>query len=147
VSSWDALSFAEQTVIRAALAGLPMAGLVQAYGWTMRWGGVIILLFVFYHLAHLTLGMHVAPQTFVENDPYHNVVAGFQVWWVAAIYIIANLALGLHLYHGVWSMFQTVGVNRRKYNRFFRGLALVSAVLIAVGGCVVPVAVLTGIVS
>jgi len=114
---------------------------------TMRWGGVIILLFIIYHLLHLTVGAHVTPQTFVENDPYHNVVAGFQVWWVAAIYIIANLALGLHLYHGVWSMFQTLGVNRRKYNRFFRGLALVSAVLIAGGGCVVPLAVLTGIVS
>ncbi|HKB80952.1 MAG TPA: succinate dehydrogenase cytochrome b subunit, partial [Thermoanaerobaculia bacterium] len=61
---------------------------------TMRWGGVIIVLFVIYHLLHLTTGtLH---PDFVENDPYHNVVSGFQVWWVSAVYIIANLALGLH---------------------------------------------------
>src|SRR5262249_26832193 len=70
---------------------------------TMRWGGVIILLFVIYHLLHLTTGtLH---RDFVLNDPYHNVVSGFQVWWVSAVYIVANLALGLHLYHGLWSMF------------------------------------------
>ena len=62
-------------------------------------------------------------------------------------YLLAMIALGFHLYHGVWSMFQTLGVNRRKYNRFFRGLALVSAVLIAGGGTIVPLAVFTGIVS
>ena len=84
---------------------------------------------------------------FVEGDVYGNVVSGFSHWYVTLFYLLAMLALGFHLYHGVWSMFQTLGVNRRKYNRFFRGLALVSAVLIAVGGCVVPVAVLTGIIS
>jgi len=73
----------------------------------MRWGGVIIILFVIYHLLHLTFGT-VHPN-FIENDPYHNVVAGFQVWWVSAFYILANLALGLHLYHGLWSMFNSLG--------------------------------------
>src|SRR5712691_710462 len=90
---------------------------------TMRWGGVIILLFIFYHLAHLTFGGHVAPMQFIKDDPYHNVVAGFQVWWVSAIYIIANLALGLHLYHGLWSMFNSVGVNHPKFNPWRRHFA------------------------
>ena len=113
---------------------------------TMRWGGVIILLFVIYHLLHLTVGAHVAPQTFVENDPYHNVVAGFQIWWVAAVYIIANLALGLHLYHGVWSMFNSVGFNHPQFNSWKRNFATVFAVLITVANVSFPIAVLTGFV-
>src|SRR5258708_26305326 len=64
---------------------------------TMRWGGVIILLFIIYHLLHLTFGT-VHPD-FVPDDPYHNVVRGFQVWWVSAFYIVSNLRLGLLLYH------------------------------------------------
>jgi len=113
---------------------------------TMRWGGVIILLFIVYHLLHLTVGAHVTPQTFVENDPYHNVVAGFQVWWVAAIYIIANLALGLHLYHGVWSMFNSVGINHPKFNPWRRSFATTFALLITVGNISFPVSVLLGLV-
>src|SRR4030095_14609641 len=87
---------------------------------TMRWGGVIILLFVIYHLLHLTVGAHVSPAGFIENDPYHNVVAGFQVWWVSAIYIIANLALGLHLYHGLWAMFSSVGMTNPRFEHWRR---------------------------
>ncbi|HEX9160467.1 MAG TPA: succinate dehydrogenase cytochrome b subunit [Thermoanaerobaculia bacterium] len=113
---------------------------------TMRWGGVIILLFVIYHLLHLTVGARVAPQTFIENDPYHNVVAGFQIWWVAAVYIIANLALGLHLYHGVWSMFNSVGLNHPRFNAWRRHFATIFAVLITVANISFPISVLIGIV-
>lgn len=113
---------------------------------TMRWGGVIILLFIFYHLAHLTFGGHVTPAPFVENDPYHNVVAGFQVWWVSAIYIVANLALGLHLYHGVWSMFNSLGINHPKFNHWRRWFATAFAVLITVANVSFPVSVLLGLV-
>jgi succinate dehydrogenase / fumarate reductase cytochrome b subunit len=113
---------------------------------TMRWGGLVIFFFIIYHILDLTTGtLHSG--AYAAGDVYDNVISGFGHWYVTVFYILAMIALGFHLYHGVWSMFQTVGVNRRKYNRFFRGLALVSAVLIAVGGCVVPVAVLTGIVS
>jgi succinate dehydrogenase / fumarate reductase cytochrome b subunit len=113
---------------------------------TMRWGGLVIFFFIIYHILDLTLGT-AHSGTYQEGDVYGNVVSGFSHWYVTLFYILAMVALGFHLYHGVWSLFQTLGVNRRKYNRFFRGLALVSALLIAVGGCVVPVAVLTGIVS
>src|SRR5262249_57922918 len=71
---------------------------------TMRWGGVIILLFVIYHLLHLTWGT-VHPD-FRPGDVYHNVVAGFRVWWVAVFYIAAQVALGFHLYHGLLSLVQ-----------------------------------------
>ena len=111
---------------------------------TMRWGGVIILLFIFYHLAHLTFGAKVVPVAFVENDPYHNVVAGFQIWWVSAIYIIANLALGLHLYHGVWSMFNSLGWNHPKFNSWKRHFATTFALLITLANVSFPISVLMG---
>jgi succinate dehydrogenase / fumarate reductase cytochrome b subunit len=112
---------------------------------TMRWGGVIILLFVIYHLLHLTTGQ--AHTDFVPGDVYHNVVAGFSVWWVSAIYIVANLALGLHLYHGLWSMFQSLGLNHPAWNPWRRYFAVAFAVVITVGNVSFPVAVLTGLVG
>ena len=111
---------------------------------TMRWGGVIILLFVWYHLGHLTFGKF--HPNFVQDDPYHNVVAGFQVWWVAAIYIIANLALGLHLYHGLWSMFNSLGLNHRRFNAWRRYFAIAFALAITLGNISFPISVLMGIV-
>ena len=113
---------------------------------TMRWSGVIIILFVIYHLLHLTLGAHVTPAPFVEGDPYHNVVAGFQIWWVSAFYIIANLALGLHLYHGLWSMFQTLGINTPKFNAWRRNFATAFAAIITVANISFPLAVMLGFV-
>lgn len=111
---------------------------------TMRWGGVIILLFVIYHLLHLTTGQ--AHPNFVENDAYSNVVTGLRVWWVAAFYIIANLALGFHLYHGLWSMFGSVGWVHPKYNSWRRTFATTFAVIITAGNLSFPLAVLTGFV-
>lgn len=111
---------------------------------TMRWGGVILLLFIIYHLLHLTTGdVH---HSFVKDDPYHNVVTGLRVWWIAAVYIIANLALGLHLYHGVWSMFNSVGINHKRFNPWRRVFATAFAVLITLGNISFPLAVVTGFV-
>jgi succinate dehydrogenase / fumarate reductase cytochrome b subunit len=112
---------------------------------TMRWGGVIILLFIIYHLLHLTLGV-VQRDTFVPGDVYHNVVSGFQVWWIAAFYILANLALGLHLYHGVESLFSSLGVTHKRFENWRRMFATVFAVLITVGNVSFPLMVLVGIV-
>ena len=111
---------------------------------TMRWGGVIILLFIIYHLLHLTTGD--AHPSFVKDDPYHNVVMGFRVWWVAAVYIVANLALGLHLYHGVWSMFNSVGITHARFNPWRRYFATAFALLITVANISFPIAVLVGVV-
>lgn len=112
---------------------------------TMRWGGVILLLFVVYHLLHLTTGQ--AHTDFVAGDVYHNVVAGFSVWWVSAVYILANLALGFHLYHGLWSMFQSLGWNHPVFNPWRRKFAVAFAVVVTVGNVSFPVAVLTGVVG
>lgn len=113
---------------------------------TMRWGGVIIVLFVLYHLAHFTWGPAWAHPDFVKGDVYHNVVAGFRVWWVSLFYIVAQVALGFHLAHGLWSMFQSLGWNHPKYNRFRRRFAQTFAAIIVIGNISFPISVLTGLV-
>jgi succinate dehydrogenase / fumarate reductase cytochrome b subunit len=111
---------------------------------TMRWGGVIILLFVVYHILHFTLGtVGYAPGQFQPTSVYRNVVIGFSRWHISAFYIVAQLALGLHLYHGIWSMFQTFGLGART-NRTYRALAVVLSVLVVAGNISIPVAVLAG---
>jgi succinate dehydrogenase / fumarate reductase, cytochrome b subunit len=112
---------------------------------TMRWGGVIILLFVIYHVLHLTTGtLH---NDFHHGAPYGNVVAGFQFWWVSAAYILAVIAVGLHLYHGTWSMFQTLGRNRPGLDPYIRRFSQALAVVVTLGYIAVPVGVMTGVVS
>lgn len=112
---------------------------------TMRWGGLIIALFVIYHILDLTTGtLH---RDFVPGDVYHNVVTGFQVWYVSTIYIAAMVALGFHLYHGVWSMFHTLGISNRRIDRQLRAGAAVSAIAVVAAGCIVPIAVMIGIVG
>jgi succinate dehydrogenase / fumarate reductase cytochrome b subunit len=111
---------------------------------TMRWGGVIILLFVIYHLLHFTTGT-VHPD-FREGAVYHNLVAGFQVWYVSLFYIVAQVALGLHLYHGLWSLFQSLGWNHPRFNRWRSGFAHAFAWIITLGNISFPLAVLTGLV-
>lgn len=109
---------------------------------TMRWGGIILLLYVIFHLMDLTWGT--ANPDFITGNVYHNVVASFSRWPVAGVYVIAMAALALHLYHGVFSALQTLGANHPKYNKLRRSIAAVIAVAIFVGFTSIPVAVLTG---
>lgn len=134
---------------------------------TMRWGGVIILLFVIFHILHLTTGT--AHQDFRKLPPqasamagqnveaahdkplanvYHNVVSGFSrdVWWVPLFYIVAQIALGFHLYHGMWSLFQSLGWNHPRFNHWRDGFAHAFAWIITLGNVSFPIAVLTGLV-
>lgn len=111
---------------------------------TMRWSGIIIVLFVVYHLLHFTFGT-VHP-TFQPGDVYHNVVAGFQVWWVSAFYILTMVVLGAHMQHGLWSAFQTLGVSSSTSRNVQRATAIIIAWAIALGNISMPVAVLTGFV-
>jgi succinate dehydrogenase / fumarate reductase, cytochrome b subunit len=115
---------------------------------TMRWTGVIILLFVLFHLADLTFGyVNPNPDFAYGQNVYDNVVASFSVPAISAFYIIANLALGLHLYHGAWSLFQTMGWNRPRFNHWRRWFAIAFAVVVAGGNISFPIAVLTGVVT
>lgn len=112
---------------------------------SMRWTGVIILLFVLFHLADLTFGA--TNPAFDHHDPYGNVVASFSRPAVAGIYILANLALGIHLYHGSWSLFQTMGWNRPRFNHWRRYFAIGFAVVVAGANISFPIAVLTGLIA
>lgn len=113
---------------------------------TMRWGGVIVLLFVIWHLLDLTLGM-TPGYVFEHGKPYQNLVASFSRTPVAIFYIIANILLGMHLYHGLWSMFQTLGWNSPKFNAWRREFATAFAVIITVGNVSFPLVVMLGIVK
>jgi succinate dehydrogenase / fumarate reductase, cytochrome b subunit len=112
---------------------------------TMRWSGPILALFIVYHLLHFTFGT-VHPD-FVEGDVYSNVVRGFQVWYVSAFYIVAMIALGLHLYHGAWSMFQTLGLNNSKLNGILHTIAAAISFILVIGNISIPIAVLAGYIS
>ena len=114
---------------------------------TMRWGGVILLFFVLYHLAHFTWGWSWAHPDFERGDPYHNVVAGFGVWWVSGLYMIAQVALGFHLFHGLWSMFQSLGWGAGEGSDWRRRFAAVFALVVTTGNLSFPIAVLAGIVA
>ena len=116
---------------------------------TMIYGGIALLLFVIYHLLHITFGVPGIHPSFEGHDAYHNVVAGFQSYFYipAIIYILALVVVGMHLFHGTWSMFQTLGLNNKTYSRMIRILAWAMAILIPVGFALVPLAVMFGIVS
>jgi succinate dehydrogenase / fumarate reductase cytochrome b subunit len=112
---------------------------------TMRWGGVIILIFLLYHLAHMTTGqVHPA---FEHGNPYHNLVAGFQNPLVVSFYALAVSLLAFHLYHGVWSMFQTLGVTHPRYDGMRRPLAGIITAVTLIGFLAVPLAVQLGVIS
>lgn len=112
---------------------------------TMRWGGLIILAFVIYHLMHFTIGN--AHPDFTPGDAYGNLVIGFQAPAVAGFYLLAVSALALHLYHGLWSATQTLGASHPKYDKFRRPLAAILTVAIYFGFISVPISVLMGVVS
>lgn len=112
---------------------------------TMRWTGIIIGLYVLFHLADLTIGW--ANPDFVYGAAYDNLVASLERPWVAAIYIVSNIALGIHLYHGGWSIFQSLGLNNPRFNSARKTFAAGFAIIVAALNISFPVAVLTGLVS
>ena len=110
---------------------------------TMRWSGPIVGLFIIYHLLHFTVGaVHPA---FVDGEVYRNVIVGFSVWPVSLFYVIAMLALGLHLRHGAWSMLQTLGASHPRWDGVRNLAATVFTVIIVLGFISVPLAVLAGV--
>jgi succinate dehydrogenase / fumarate reductase cytochrome b subunit len=112
---------------------------------TMVWSGPIIALFIVYHLLDFTVGT--ANPDFIKGEVYHNVIASFSNPVIASIYIAANLLLAFHLYHGLWSLFQTFGWDHPRFGWIRRALAIFFSVLIGAGNISIPLAVLTGIVN
>lgn len=113
---------------------------------TMRIGGVVLLVFIVLHVLHFTT-LTLQPAPLVEGDVYANVIASFRIWWVTLLYVIAMIALALHLYHGAWSSVRTLGIERGRLDPFRRPVAIALAIIIWAGFTLVPVAVFFHLVS
>jgi succinate dehydrogenase / fumarate reductase, cytochrome b subunit len=112
---------------------------------TMRWTGIIVVLFLVWHLADLTWGW-VNPE-FSRGDVYRNLDASLSRIPVAILYIVANIALGIHLFHGTWSLFQSMGWNNPRFNQWRRGLATAIAAVVVVGNVSFPIMTLAGVIE
>lgn len=114
---------------------------------TMRFGGPALALYVLFHLAHFTApGVAMGHYTHSHTDVYANVINGFSVPWVTAIYVVAQVFLGLHLYHGAWSMLQTLGVSHPRYAGIIRLAPQALGLAVATGNILIPLSVLAGVV-
>ncbi|MDE0188825.1 MAG: succinate dehydrogenase cytochrome b subunit [bacterium] len=112
---------------------------------TMRWSGVIVAAFLLWHLADLTWGVTpVAPEGWTAGAVEANLVASLSRGGVAVLYIVANLLLGIHIYHGAWSLFQSLGLAHPSYNRWRRWFAQAFSAVIVIGNVSIPIAVWTG---
>jgi succinate dehydrogenase / fumarate reductase cytochrome b subunit len=110
---------------------------------TMRWGGVALALFIAFHILHMTTGT-IQPAPFVEGQVYGNLVGSFQIWWVTLIYVLAMIALGLHIFHGGWASVRTLGLNHPKPNPLRRRVAAAIAIGVWAGFTIVPLAIFFG---
>jgi len=116
-------------------------------GATMKYSGPALLLYILFHLAHFTApGLSLGDHQFSPVDVYGNFVASFQLPWVTLLYVVANLLLGMHLYHGAYSMLQSVGLNHPRYNKRARYGARGFAFLVTAGNVIMPLSVLFGII-
>jgi succinate dehydrogenase / fumarate reductase cytochrome b subunit len=119
---------------------------------TMKWGGVLLLVFIVFHILHFTTetvdpaGARGMIDIRGDKDVYGNIVSSFRIWWVSAFYLIAMVFLGLHLYHGAWSSIRTLGHAKAAVNPLRRHLALAVAVAVWLGFTLVPLGVIAGII-
>ncbi len=141
---WSAVS-----LTRADLAARPVAygkkqpQVATIASRTIRVGGVVLALFIVFHLLHFTTGT-IQPAEFSEHDVYANMMGSFAVPWVAGLYVVAMAALGLHLYHGVWSSLRSLGLSRPSGDPLSRPVAAAVAALVWAGFTAIPVAIFAG---
>ncbi|MCH7788043.1 MAG: succinate dehydrogenase cytochrome b subunit, partial [Acidobacteria bacterium] len=113
---------------------------------TMRWTGPIIGLYLVFHLADLTWGWWLGDD-YIRGNPYHNLSESLSSVPVAAIYIVANIALAIHVFHGAWSLFQSLGLNNPRYNSARRGVAAGLAGILLVGNLSFPILTQAGVID
>jgi succinate dehydrogenase / fumarate reductase cytochrome b subunit len=113
---------------------------------TMRWGGALLLVFIVVHILHFTTGNIRPAGVFSSEDVYANVITSFRIWWVALFYVVAMIALGLHLFHGAWSSVRSIGVSPPSPRPLHRRLSLAIAAFVWAAFTAIPVAVFFGIV-
>lgn len=114
---------------------------------TMRVGGALLLVFIVLHIMHFTTGAWRPSGTFNDNDVYSNIVLSFRIWWVTLFYVIAMIALGLHVYHGAWSSVRSLGLSQPSPHPLHRRVALGLALLLWIGFTAVPVAAYFGLIG
>jgi succinate dehydrogenase / fumarate reductase cytochrome b subunit len=118
---------------------------------TMVWSGPIVGAFVVFHILHLTVGAVLPTRDVgglaITPDVRYNVISGFQNYAVSGFYIFAMILLCMHLYHGMWSMFQSLGISHPRYTSKLKKGAAILAILIAIGNCSIPIAVMTGLLT
>jgi succinate dehydrogenase / fumarate reductase cytochrome b subunit len=112
---------------------------------TMIWSGPLIFLYVVYHLAMFTF--LVTGPGYSPTDVYRNEVQAFQVPAISLFYVVAIVFLGMHLYHGAWSMLHTLGASNPRYRVLRMTIAPIVAIAITVGYIAIPIAVLMGFIS
>jgi succinate dehydrogenase / fumarate reductase cytochrome b subunit len=110
---------------------------------SMKLTGPLLLAFIIYHILHMTTGT-VHPR-FEEGSVYHNLITGLRVVPVAAFYLVGMAALGFHLWHGVWSTFQTLGASQPRYRSLGRRFATGFTLIVVLGFAAIPLAVLAGV--
>jgi succinate dehydrogenase / fumarate reductase cytochrome b subunit len=143
---WAAISLWRQAKRARPVAYVTKKAVAQSYASrTMRWGGVIIALFVIYHILDLTFG--VANPDGTDSTPYSRLVASFQNPIATTVYVVALILLGTHLRHGIWSATQTLGQSNRRRERTVTAFAIGFSVLLIAGYLVVPAAVVFGLVD
>ncbi len=123
-------------------------GIQRSYAsFTLRWGGVVIVLFVIYHLLHLSADNIIHPGG-ASDSPYQRLLNGFSIWWVILSYVIAMIAIGFHLRHGLWSAFATLGINNSvKRRRRLNQTAIVVSLVITIGFLLPPLSIFFGWIS
>ncbi len=143
---WAAVSLWRQAKRARPQAYVTKKSVAQSYASrTMRWGGVIILLFIIWHILDLTVGA-VNPDG-TDSTPYDRLVASFSNPFITAFYVLALILLGMHLRHGIWSVTQTLGQSNRRRERTANAFALVFSTVLIAGFLIVPFSVLTGLVD
>ncbi len=121
---------------------------------TMRWGGLLLLAFIVFHILHFTTGTiffaasspDARYRAFSHTDVYGNIISAFRTPWVVAVYVVSMLFLMLHLFHGAWSSVRTLGLTKPSNHPLERPVATVVAVAVWLGFSVIPVAVLLGVI-
>jgi succinate dehydrogenase / fumarate reductase, cytochrome b subunit len=143
---WAAIALWRQAKRARPVGYATKKSVAQSYASrTMRWGGVIIALFVIYHILDLTFGT--ANPAGTDSTPYSRLVASFQNPIATTVYVVALILLGMHLRHGIWSATQTLGQSNRRRERTVNAFAIAFSVLLIAGYLVVPAAVVFGLVD
>ena len=149
--AWSAISLIQQnSAARPVKYARQVRQASTAASKSMKFGGITILFFIVYHLLHLTCGVVGPEHTALSEggvDVYMNVVNSFQIPYIAGFYVVAQAFLALHLFHGTWSLMQTLGLNHDRYNGLRRKVSTAVALAIGVGNISIPVAVLAGLIK